>query len=899
MRFVADAIAAFFGFISGVVRNARTFHPDGRTFVGTVSADASDPALLQAGRLIEGSVLLRIGMGLAKKSWPTFIRSHIPDAPSIAARFSESPHSDAISCTDRGTDELDILFTAGGDRLWKLILNLATGGRRYGLKRFDYLQNQYFAEVPYRVAAGGLNVWLRLRVADGVPAEAQHVASDEAREQALSRAVQRGVEFVVEAQSATGENAPFLPLATIRFDHETKIDQEALHFQPFAGRGFEPYGILAALRERVYPASQRARPPNKEERAFRDRKGFFCRLLHGPYSTPADDRCFSLRRMTSGLGVLLLTLTVAFAGYAAVRFLPCYPMTNPPDQPGRGYTQNQIDAQRFKYGSTGGEANLGIPLLIWQATPLVCADTLKKVVGKRMAADYVARVRNYSPRPSRGPDPTRLALSVEGYRALGLTFETAEGGIYESAKDGTPKSIPVGVSMRRSLGLDRVFVNCAVCHSSTVRAKAGSEPVLVLGMPANLLDLRSFEDFLFTCTSGPDFSKDNLIPEIERMSGPLGWIDRNVVYPFAIWVIRDRVLYLSSRLGFFAKQPDWGPGRVDTFSNAKGIFNWPWQELPNWHNGERPERDQIGTVDFPSIWLQFKRKTRTADGCPMELHWDGNNDLVEERNLSAAFGTGALPPIIDHVNLGKIETWLLKAEPPQFTEPRFGFPNEAFDQQKVDNGKLIYNDYCAGCHGLDGRHFSGAKVGQVTPIEDIRTDRYRLDNYTEELAATQALLYAGEKLVSGAGSGAPPLDEAHLKSCGYVAHGDAQENTYRFKRFHKTNGYANMPLDGVWLRAPYLHNGSVPTLWDLLNPADKRPVSFYRGNDVYDWKKMGFESQQDRAPDGSYYFRYDVIDPDSKRPVPGNSNRGHDGREYGTDLTDKEKWDLIEYMKTF
>jgi hypothetical protein len=59
MRFVAHAIAAFFGFISGVVRNARTFHPDGRTFLGTVHANASDSTLLPAGKLIEGRVLQR------------------------------------------------------------------------------------------------------------------------------------------------------------------------------------------------------------------------------------------------------------------------------------------------------------------------------------------------------------------------------------------------------------------------------------------------------------------------------------------------------------------------------------------------------------------------------------------------------------------------------------------------------------------------------------------------------------------------------------------------------------------------------------------------------------------------------------------------------------------------
>ena len=62
---------------------------------------------------------------------------------------------------------------------------------------------------------------------------------------------------------------------------------------------------------------------------------------------------------------------------------------------------------------------------------------------------------------------------------------------------------------------------------------------------------------------------------------------------------------------------------------------------------------------------------------------------------------------------------------------------------------------------------------------------------------------------------------------------------WRFSHFRKTDGYANMPLDGMWLRAPYLHNGSVPTLRALLFP-EKRPAEFYRAYDVYDWDNVGF-----------------------------------------------------------
>ena len=70
---------------------------------------------------------------------------------------------------------------------------------------------------------------------------------------------------------------------------------------------------------------------------------------------------------------------------------------------------------------------------------------------------------------------------------------------------------------------------------------------------------------------------------------------------------------------------------------------------------------------------------------------------------------------------------------------------------------------------------------------------------------------------------------------------------WRFSHFKKTNGYANMPLDGLWLRAPYLHNGSVPDLRSLLFP-DERPAVFFRGYDVYDWTPRGFRQQRRQLP---------------------------------------------------
>ncbi len=449
--------------------------------------------------------------------------------------------------------------------------------------------------------------------------------------------------------------------------------------------------------------------------------------------------------------------------------------------------------EHFKYGSTGGERESGFPYWIFQALPRVCA----------------------------------LHLPGPGYASLGFTFE--EG-----------KDLPVGMSRRRYQGIDRTFLNCAVCHSSTVRDSPEAKPRLYLGMPANTFNVWGFQKFLFDCAKDPRSAAEYVVPEIDRLMREkgerLGFVDRYLVYPVAIAIVRERLLMLRGRFEPLLPYPEWGPGRVDTFNAAKVLFNFPL--------GALSEAEKNGPSDFPSIWLQQPRKGK-------QLHWDGNNTVVEERNKSAAFGTGTTPPTIDLAAIGRVEEWLLTVEPPKYPYP--------IDPAKAAQGAPVYQRYCASCHGANGRDFSGEFVGTVTPIKDIGTDRRRLDTYTYELAVNQATLYAGYP--------------------------------WRFQHFRKTFGYANMPLDGVWLRAPYLHNGSVPSLRELLEPAVKRPKVFYRGNDVYDPTTVGFVSSVP-AQGGKTFFTFDTA-------VPGNANVGHEGKAYGTELSPQDKDALVEYLKTF
>jgi hypothetical protein len=258
----------------------------------------------------------------------------------------------------------------------------------------------------------------------------------------------------------------------------------------------------------------------------------------------------------------------------------------------------------------------------------------------------------------------------------------------------------------------------------------------------------------------------------------------------------------------------------------------------------------------------------------MQLHWDGNNVMSEERNKNAAFGTGTTPPTIDLKAIGRLEQWLLTATPPKYPYP--------IDATVAARGAEVYAHYCAGCHGKNGREFEAPKtgagtasrecvqanddmdlyspqVGRITRIEELGTDRHRLDSFSYDLAAQLGTVYAGYP--------------------------------YRYCHYRKTFGYANMPLDGIWLRAPYLHNGSVPNLRDLLEPAMARTPRFYRGNDVYDAHKVGFAADVPEQ-NGRKFFAYDTA-------LPGNSNAGHEGARYGTELPAADKDALVEFLKTF
>ena len=467
------------------------------------------------------------------------------------------------------------------------------------------------------------------------------------------------------------------------------------------------------------------------------------------------------------------------------------------------------DVDHFKYGSIGSEPANGFPILVFKALPVMFRDQL-------------------------GPT---------GYRRFGMLYETEQS------------ELPVGMSRRIVDGVERVWLNCAVCHVGTYRISLNDKPTYLFGAPANNLRLFDLIRFFVMVGSDPRFTADNLIDAIDSpaVGGNLNFIDR-LIYRYVVFPrVQAALQHLAQQVSFISRQADWGPGRVDTFNPYKAIqFNFPMDAA------HVTDTELNGSSDFPSIWQQ-----RPRDG--MHLHWDGNNTSVDERNLSAALGAGVTPVTVDIAAIHRIRRWIWTLPAPPFPVP------SAIDASKAQHGRQLFAEYCAGCHGMkraddhydyDTNRYS--RLGQIEPLDRIGTDRDRWESYTQDFSAAQNTLYAGYP--------------------------------WRFTHFRKTGGYADQPLDGIWARSPYLHNGSVPTLRDLLdsstcqdnNPC--RPAKWYRGGDILDTAKVGYRS------DGYGYDVKDLFLYDTS--VLGNSNRGHEGRAYGTELPAADKDAIVEYMKT-
>ncbi|MGK7877492.1 MAG: c-type cytochrome [Xenococcaceae cyanobacterium] len=394
-----------------------------------------------------------------------------------------------------------------------------------------------------------------------------------------------------------------------------------------------------------------------------------------------------------------------------------------------------------------------------------------------------------------------------GYTSLGMTWE--EG-----------KETPIGIS-KKTIGFPRQGITCAICHNSTYRKTANDKPTIILTGPPSKFDSQSYLRFLTNCASDPRFTADYILPEIEY-NHELSWVEKLLYRYLIIPQTKGGILEQGESYAWMNSRPNWGPGRIDPFNPVK------------FRTLSLPLDDTIGNSDMMPLWNQKQHEG-------FALHWDGLETSLTETVNTGAIGDGATRKSINIEGLKRVEDFIK-----EFPPPKYPFD---IDGKLAAQGKEIFDNNCASCHA-----FGGERTGTVILVEEVGTDRHRLDMWTQEAA-----------------------DAYNEFAEGYP---------YDFDNLRKTDGYVSVSLDGLWLRAPYLHNGSVPYLQDLFEVPEKRTKVFYRGYDVYDPEKVGFVSEGPEAE--KVGFKYDTR-------VTANGNQGH---LYGIDLSSDDKKALIEYLKT-
>lgn len=429
-----------------------------------------------------------------------------------------------------------------------------------------------------------------------------------------------------------------------------------------------------------------------------------------------------------------------------------------------------------------------------------------------------------------------------GYKSFGVVWEEGH-------------EVPIGFSKKR-VGFDRVTNNCAVCHTATYRLSEDEVPHIVVAGPGHSNNLQSMLRFLFKAAHDPRFNSDTIMNEIRLVNannygnGGLSFIDRQiyrfVLIPFtkkALLKQEKQFTWMERYIGNGTPKPHWGPGRDDAMNLTKYFMT------------SMAEDNTVGPTDFPSVWNLGIRSGKDNAGKQMLLNWSGDTPAVRSVLIDSALGLGAPARPWFLQRMADLDQYLSNLAPPPW--PFEG--TNAINQQLASEGQKIYARDCASCHEPRAEF-----TNKVIPIAEIGTDAERMHSWNKNAAAE------ANRRVKQMGIDRLPMVDT--------------QDPY---------GYVSPPLDGIWLRAPYLHNGSVPTLRDLLNAPNERPQTFHRGYDVFDPVKVGFKEPAPRSvgPKGESaqpYFLFDVRQ-------QGNGNQGH---SYGTQLPSEDKDKLLEYLKT-
>jgi len=471
--------------------------------------------------------------------------------------------------------------------------------------------------------------------------------------------------------------------------------------------------------------------------------------------------------------------------------------------------------------------------------------------------------------------------TADGSTRLMSPQNTAKFGFLPSdaPKALNPYGWPVGFTVtdaQASGGVAVAGVTCAACHTGQleyrghkIRIEGGQS---MADLPAFDLEvLRALEAVAKDPARRAQFFKDATAAgyPAERMAADF---DR-----FAM----GSAGMLSGQAALSSALP--GPGRVDAVQGiVDALLRYDIDVPANRRSYDAP-------VSYPYLWDIWRLSWLQYNGFlpPQPLSRNIGEVLGVSARTNFIDAHGALNPepqrwrtSIQFDNLQWMEATLHRLKAPAWPTPVFG----PIDATKAQRGRQLFEDHCAGCHGIQETP-AGRWDVPVVPLSVIGTDPKQATNWAGRT-------YDATKLGLGASVRAP--DAAVIVNAVRNQY-YADQNVPPAKRepdvvFGAPCGYKARPLIGVWATPPFLHNGSVRTVYDLLS--DNRPAAFGVGTREYDPVRLGYVDDT-----GPAAFKFDSTQ-------VGNSNAGHwwtddaarPGR-IGPKLSEPDKFALIEYLK--
>ncbi|HYW44641.1 MAG TPA: di-heme-cytochrome C peroxidase [Bryobacteraceae bacterium] len=464
--------------------------------------------------------------------------------------------------------------------------------------------------------------------------------------------------------------------------------------------------------------------------------------------------------------------------------------------------------------------------------------------------------------------------------------------------------LPIGLAVGKSDGdpADYVGLTCAACHSGKIAHNG--KAYMIEGAPAML----DFDHFLADLVDAMTATQADTQKWARFAAGqPQANLKKDFDARTAKLVIRHRIN---------TPTPEAGPagfGRVDAFGH---IFNQV--VVDHLGNPESNSKPPNAPASYPALWDVAQHPFVQWNYSAPNLGVGGEALGSLLRNIGEVLGvfgtidikTGGVPRTWTYRssanldNLKKIEAMVLNLR-----SPAWPF-DERIDPAARDAGQLVYvREQCHTCHALiDAKNPPNHYPAYQTPIADVRTDSDLDDNFQHRTAPTGRLKGAPK----GALIWAFPVDPLSLTSFGSQ---DLVKNMTVHLALNvlpsksqqalagtlgvaanvlagATPRYKARPLNGIWATAPYLHNGSVPNLTELLKDENSRIARFCIGDGEYDVENVGYRTYADLLASGQGC-------PNRTTMVDTSRNGSHrQGHNYGTGLSDADKRNLIEFLKS-